>query len=92
MATRHKELIGALDVSRAKPKAKPHRLADGGGLYLWVPTTGVKVCGQFHYRHGVKPQTATLGKTVNGPRLGVGSRQGGGSPWPCAEAGDYPRE
>ena len=30
MAKRHKELLGALDVSRAKPKAKPYRLADGG--------------------------------------------------------------
>ena len=61
MAKRHKELLGALDVSRAKPKAKPYRLADGGGLYLWVPTTGLKVW-QFRYRHGGKPQTATLGK------------------------------
>src|SRR6476469_5779297 len=67
MAKRHNELLGALDVSRAKPEAKPYRLADGGGLYLWVPTTGVKVW-QFRYRHGGKPQTATLGKlsTVQG--------------------------
>jgi len=61
MAKRHKELLSALDVSRAKPKTKPYRLADGGGLYLWVPTSGVKVW-QFRYRHGGKPQTATLGK------------------------------
>ena len=61
MAKRHKELLGALDVERARPKAKPYRLADGGGLYLWVPPSGVKVW-QFRYRHGGKPQTATLGK------------------------------
>src|SRR5438046_3960027 len=61
MAKRHKELLGALDVSRAKAKSKPFRLADGGGLYLWVPPSGVKVW-QFRYRHGGKPQTATLGK------------------------------
>src|SRR4051794_12938460 len=50
-----------VEVSRAKPKKKPYRLADGGGLYLWVPLSGVKVW-QFRYRHGGKPQTATLGK------------------------------
>jgi integrase len=61
MAKRYRELLGALDVARAKPKAKPYRLADGGGLYLWVPSSGVKAW-QFRYRHGVKPQTATLGK------------------------------
>ena len=68
MAKRHKELLRALDVARAKPKASrngrglsPYRLADGGGLYLWVPPSGVKVW-QFRYRHGGKPQTATLGR------------------------------
>jgi integrase len=61
MAKRHRELLGALEVARAKPKTKPYRLADGGGLYLWVPPSGVKAW-QFRYRHGGKPQTATLGK------------------------------
>lgn len=61
MAKRHRELLGALDVARAKPTAKPYRLADGGGLYLWVPPSGVKAW-QFRYRHAGKPQTATLGK------------------------------
>lgn len=31
-----------LALTSAKAKAKPYRLADGGALYLWVPTTGVK--------------------------------------------------
>ena len=61
MAKRHRHLLSPLDVSRAKPKKKPYRLADGGGLYLWVPLSGLKVW-QFRYRHGGKPQTATLGK------------------------------
>src|SRR5581483_11011590 len=61
MAKRHRYLLSPLDVSRAKPKEKPYRLADGGGLYLWVPLSGVRVW-QFRYRHGGKPQTATLGK------------------------------
>ena len=87
MAKRHKELLGALDVSRAKPKAKPYRLADGGGLYLWVPTTGVKVW-QFRYRHGGKPQTATLGKlsTVQGLAWARGKAEEARS---RAEAGDH---
>jgi integrase len=61
MAKRHRHLLGPLEVSRAKPRGKPYRLADGGGLYLWVPRSGVKTW-QFRYRHGGKPQTATLCK------------------------------
>src|SRR4030095_4641599 len=60
-AKRHRHLLGPLDVARAKPEAKPYRLADGGGLYLWVPVTEVKTW-QFRYRHGGKQQTATLGR------------------------------
>jgi hypothetical protein len=42
MARRLRNLLGPLDAERAKPKTKPYRLADGGGLYLWVPTSGAK--------------------------------------------------
>ena len=72
MAKRLRHMLGALEVERAKPKAKPYRLADGGGLFLWVPTSGVKVW-QFRYRHGGKPQTATLGRlsSVQGLVLGA---------------------
>lgn len=59
-----KHLLRALDVIKAKPKAKPYRRADGGGLYLWVPCSGVKAW-QFRYRHNGKPQTATLGKVTD---------------------------
>jgi len=62
MAKRHRYLLGALEVEKAKPrKTGPYRLADGGGLYLWVPGSGVKTW-QFRYRHAGKQQTATLGK------------------------------
>ena len=61
MAKRHRHLLGALDVAKAKPADRPYRMADGGGLYLWVPASGMKVW-QFRYRHGGKPQTATLGR------------------------------
>ena len=63
MAKRHRHLLGPLDVARAKPKAKPYRRADGGGLYLWVPVSGVKAW-QYRYRHAGKQQTATLGKVT----------------------------
>ena len=87
MAKRHKELLGALDVSRAKPKSKPYRLADGGGLYLWVPTSGVKVW-QFRYRHGGRPQTATLGKLSAVQELGW-ARGKAEEARSRAEAGDH---
>ncbi len=62
MAKRHRQLLGALEVEKAKArKTGPYRLADGGGLYLWVPVSGVKTW-QFRYRHAGKQQTATLGK------------------------------
>lgn len=61
MARRHRHLLDPLQVERAKPKSKPYRLADGGALYLWVPTSGVKAW-QYRYRLGGMQQTATLGK------------------------------
>ena len=48
-------------VQNAKPKEKPYRLADGDGLYLYVPLSGAS-SWQFRYRLGDKPQTATLGR------------------------------
>src|SRR5947209_10275927 len=65
MAKRHRHLLGALEVEKAKPRKNgPYRLADGGGLYLWVPTSGVKTW-QFRYRHAGKQQTATFGRFSN---------------------------
>lgn len=61
MGKRHTHLLSAPDVSGAKAKDQPYRLADGGGLYLWVPPTGVK-SWQFRYRYGGKQQTFTIGK------------------------------
>lgn len=61
MAKRHRHLLSPPEAAKAKPKAKAYRLADGGGLYLWVPPSGVKTW-QFRYRHAGKPQTATFGK------------------------------
>ncbi len=68
MAKRHRHLLGPLEVTRAKAKANAYRLADGGGLYLWVPASGVKTW-QFRYRHDGKPQTATFGKVSDSQGL-----------------------
>jgi hypothetical protein len=56
-----RHLLTALQVQNAKPKKKPYRLADGDGLYLYVPLSGAS-SWQFRYRLGAKPQTATLGR------------------------------
>jgi integrase len=53
--------LDAKTVEKAKPEAKPYRLADGDGLYLYVATSGVK-SWQYRYRHEGKQQTLTLGK------------------------------
>ncbi len=48
-------------VKAAKPKGKPYRRPDGGNLYLYVSTTGVK-SWQFRYRLNGAPCTFTIGK------------------------------
>jgi integrase len=58
-----RHLLSDLRVQKAKPAAKPYRLADGDGLYLYVPTTTKDArAWQYRYRHDGKPQTLTLGK------------------------------
>jgi integrase len=63
MGKRLRHRLGPLDVARAKPstKGKGYRLADGGGLCLYVAPSGLKVW-RFRYHHGGKPQTATFGR------------------------------
>jgi integrase len=48
-------------IQSAKPRAKPYRLADGDGLFLYVPPSGAS-SWQFRYRLGGNQQTATLGR------------------------------
>lgn len=57
-----KHLLDAKKVANAKARAKAYRMADGDGLYLYVPPSGVRAW-QYRYRHDGKPQTATLGKS-----------------------------
>lgn len=47
-------------IKTAKPAAKPHKLADGGGLYLLTKPTGGKLW-RLDYRHGGKRKTLALG-------------------------------
>ncbi len=47
-------------VKNAKPKSKPYKLADGGGLYLFVAPTGAKVW-RYKYRIAGKEGTYVVG-------------------------------
>lgn len=56
-----RHLLSDLVVRRAKPREKPYRMADGEGLYLFVPPSGI-CAWQYRYKHDGKAQTLTLGK------------------------------
>jgi integrase len=88
MGKRLRHQLNALTVDKAKPKATAYRLADGGGLYLWVPPSGVKVW-QFRYRHDGKPQTATLGRYSRDVQSLTWARQRADEARSRAEAGDH---
>ena len=47
-------------VRKAAPRAKPYKLADGGGMYLEVMPTGAKYW-RIKYRHGGKEKRLALG-------------------------------
>lgn len=44
----------------AKPKEKPYKLFDGGGLYLWVSSKGARTW-RVAYRYEAKQKTISLG-------------------------------
>jgi hypothetical protein len=47
-------------IRKAKPEAKPYRIADGGGMYLEVTPTGSKYW-RLAYRYGGKQKVLALG-------------------------------
>ncbi len=49
-----------VDIRNARPKEKPYKLYDGGGLYLLVAASGGK-WWRFDYRIGKKRKTVSLG-------------------------------
>ena len=52
--------LAATAVKNAKPKEKPYKMADGGGLYLLVNPNGKKYW-RFKYRIGTKEKLLALG-------------------------------
>ena len=50
-----------VQVKKAKAKAKPYKLADGNGLFLWVTPSGGKHW-RWSYRHDGKQKLMTLGR------------------------------
>lgn len=53
-------------IDAAKPKGKPYRIADGNGLYLYIPASGKKVW-QLRYQFEGKEKIHTVGKY---PKIG----------------------
>lgn len=52
--------LSAVRVRTVKPAEAPMKLADGGGLTLYIPPTGAKVW-RYRYRLAGKEQTLTIG-------------------------------
>ena len=49
-----------LEIKKAKASDKPQKLADGGGMYLLIQTSGTK-CWRMDYRFDGKRKTLALG-------------------------------
>jgi integrase len=54
-------MLTQLQITSAKPKAKPYNLSDGKGLVLAIQTTGSKLW-RFRYRYGGLQKTLHLGR------------------------------
>jgi len=50
-------------VKNAKPKTKPYKLSDGGGLHLYVKPNGSRLW-RFLYRFDDKEKTRLIGMTT----------------------------
>ena len=48
------------EIKHAKPKDKPYKLVDGGGLYLYVTAAGGKYW-RYDYRYAGKRKTLAIG-------------------------------
>ncbi|MDP2378245.1 integrase arm-type DNA-binding domain-containing protein [Reyranella sp.] len=59
-------------ITNAKPKAKPYKLADQGGLYLLVKPTGMRLW-RFRYRFAGKENTLSFGSF---PAVPLGEARG----------------
>ncbi len=52
--------LSAVAPKNAKPREKPYKLSDGGGLYLLINPNGSKYW-RLKYRHGGKEKNLALG-------------------------------
>lgn len=59
-----RHLLKDVSIRSIKVRAKPYRLRDGDGLFLYVPPSGV-AAWQFRYKIKGKSQTLTVGKLAD---------------------------
>jgi integrase len=59
-----RHLLKDVSIRNVKLRAKPYRLRDGDGLFLYVPPSGV-AAWQFRYKLEGKSQTLTIGKLAD---------------------------
>jgi integrase len=55
-----------IQIKRIKPNAKPYKVSDGGGLFLWVTPSGGRIW-RWTYRHEGSAKLMTLGKYPDVP-------------------------
>ena len=55
-----------VQIKRIKPNAKPYKVSDGGGLFLWVTPSGGRIW-RWTYRHEGRAKLMTLGKYPDVP-------------------------
>lgn len=53
-------VLSSFGIQNAKPKGKPHTLADGNGLHLLVKPSGIKLW-RFRYRFASKANMLSFG-------------------------------
>jgi integrase len=61
------------EIRKSKPRAKPYKLSDGGGLFLWVTPAGGKFW-RWKYRFEGKEKLMALGKYPDVPLVEVRRR------------------
>ena len=77
--------LTARQIEAAKPQDKPYKIADGGGLYLYVAPTGLR-SWRANYQQDGKQKTRTYGRypemTLSHARIAHGTAKKGDSPAP----------
>lgn len=56
----YRQMLTVTATNNAKPKDKPYKLADEKDLYLFIQSSGSKLC-RFDYRFGGKRKTLAFG-------------------------------